>query len=524
MRGAQTFQRSAVRLVVCGCAALLLILATWPAAAQYPGYQYPPTQTPDYSGYPPGQNPSDYGGYPGAYPGGTGYPGFGSTGNLRFRNPNTGTFSSSQYSPDSGYNSPTQGGRTARTPRGGRATPTPKGATPAPGQGPASTRAKGQQTVVTGGPPTAPRASAAQPSASVATFTVKPLADVAIVYLSPFQAGVALGQAFETNVSLSNPAKKEFQAIEVTMGYDPTVLEPIRLDDEAIAPLLAATAQAVVYTDAGILVYRAKLSKPLDAQAADLFRIRWRTLAANPLTNIAFVSWGGHRTALLDKSNENILGGPTSAGSLSMTLEVFSPQERLDGPPIGNVLFASSQKASRGGAHLHLVANKKNIPLNEDFYVGVWFENPRMLDVSKVALKIRFDPNVLEVVDDDGNNWVTTGVNVFDGDYHDKFPFDIHVENSASNDSGLIHYVVACTQRRVLPDRGYIARVRFRPKATGTTRIEFELGPDDDPFRTQVTFLGNDILGSPERGDSGVENLTVTLGPPELPRLLVTEK
>jgi len=220
----------------------------------------------------------------------------------------------------------------------------------------------------------------------------------------------------------------------------------------------------------------------------------------------------------------NILGGALNTGALGMTLQVFSPEELADGPPLGDQLFAGTGQAARGGIRLRLVANKARIPANEDFYVGVWFDNPRLLDVSKVAFKIRFDPRVLEVVDDDTDNWITRDVNIADGDFHDQFPFDIHLENAASNDSGLISYAMACTQRRALPQQGYIARVRFRPRALAeATPIAFVLGPDDDQMRTQVRFLGDELLGTPGQPESGVNDLTVRIVEPQLPRLLATE-
>jgi len=381
-------------------------------------------------------------------------------------------------------------------------------------------------TTIRGRAPTPPPAAgAAKGPAVTASFTFKPLPDVAVLYVTPLRFDVAIGREFETRVSLSNPGAKEFQTIEVALRFDPMVLEPVRLDDDAIGPLLEGESEAVVYIEVGILIYRARLAQPLASQAAEFFTVRWRTLEVSPHTEIGFSSWQERPTALLNGSDENVLGGTGSDGSLGMTLQVFSPDALADGPPIGEELFAGPHEGARGGVRLRLFTNRQTVPASEDFYVGVWFENPGLIEISKVAFKIRFDPDVLQVVDDDTDNWITSGINIFDGEYHDRFPFDIHVENSVLNDLGLITYAMACTQRRALPERGYIARIRFQPKAlAASTPIEFVFEPEDDPLRTQVCYLGGDVLGEPDRAEDGVEGLVVRIVEPELPRLLATEE
>jgi len=348
---------------------------------------------------------------------------------------------------------------------------------------------------------------------------------VAVLYITPLQADIPVGGELETRVSLSNPAAKQFQAVQVVLRFDPTVLDPVRLDDDEIRPLLEGPSEAVTFTEPGVLIYQAHLARPSKMQAVELFTVRWKTLATVPATEIGFGAWRDFRTGLFNASGKNVLGGTGNDGTLGMALQVYSPEQLADGPPIGEAVFAGLAKAPRGDIRLRLVANKTEIPANEDFYVGVWFENPRLAYVSKVAFKILFDPNVLEVVDEDENNWITRGVNIFDGDYHRSFPFDIHIENAVSNQLGLITYAMACTERRALPEEGYIARIRFRPKALAdSTEIRFVMGPENDPLRTRVTYLGADILGDPDVPDDGVENLLVRIVRPRPRRALAAEK
>lgn len=440
-------------------------------------------------------------------------------GNQRYRDPRTGQFDRSNRS-----------NRSSRNRRGGgddRNTPTPPGGAPAvsptPGARPGQTG--NPVATVRGKARPANKGGGSTDAGVTAEFTFKPTPDVAVLYMTPMQHNLAVGEEFETRVSLSNPAEKQYVSIEVVLRFNPLALEPLRLDDDRIRPLLDGNAEAVVYTDAGLMAYRGRLSEPLSAQAVDIFTVRWRTLSPASHAEIAFSGGRGYETALRNSNDDNILGGTGNEGSLGMSLRIFSPQEEADGPPIGEQLYSGYNDGTRDGVQLRLVTNKTEIPANEDFYVGVWFDNPRMVECSKIRFKIRFDEHVLEVVDDDTDNWITTGVNVHDGSYHDRFPFDIHVANSASNLTGLIEYAMACTQRGVLPENGYLARIRFRPKTLAqSTPIEFEFGANDDPLRTQVTYLGADVLGTSANPDDGVENLAVSILEPQLPRMLRIER
>ena len=487
----------------------------------------------------------------------------GRSGGIRTRDPRTGRFSSQSYGQqqpyDQQYGDQYQQGQTGQTRQGSRSsrynrsdrynrndpnqpagsrrgsrssrlrpgeTP-PPGQTPGPG-GPASQR-PGQmgpgQTARGAARTPPPGAAGAQGAGVTAVFQYRPNVDTAVLFMTPLEAQAPVNEEFETHVALANPGSKSFEKIQVTLRYDPMLLEPVRLDDEQVRPLLADDAKAVVYTESGILTYEAALDEASSARSVEVFTIRWKALAPAPFTKIDFTQARGQETALLDDEGKSILGGTASEGTLGMTVVVFSPEDREKGPPIGEAVYAENDDTSRGSVQLRLVTNAQRIPASEDFYVGVWFENPRFVDVSKIRFTIRFDPRVLEVVDDDTKNWIADGVNIFDGDYHEDFPFDIHVANTVVNETGRIDYAMSCTKRRVFPDRGYLARIRFRPRSTvNATRIAFEFTQDNQAGQTEVSYLGADVLGNPTVRGDGTENLVVQITRPRLPKALAEER
>jgi hypothetical protein len=476
----------------------------------------------------------------------------GSRSNTRYRNQNTGAYDQTQQGSQYGTRGRNSRGATGtpgpndRTGRGRNGRQTPRGATPTPsgalrpGQTPgaASTRTGQPGQTIQGAERQTAAGGARQGGGVTASFQFKPAPDVAVLYMTPLQTNVPVGEEFETMVSLANPGAKKFDTIEVALRFDPLVVEPVRLDQEAVEPLLEGRSESAVFTEAGILTYRAQLAQPADSQAIDLFNVRWKTLGVSPHADISFTQARGYRTALISSEDKpdvigpgaeelaNILGGPGNRGMLGMSAQIYSPQELRDGPPIGDRLFADrDNRTSRGSVRLSLVTNRPTIPANDDFYVGVWFENPRLVDVSKLRFVVRFDPSALEVIDDDANNWIGDGVNIFDGDYHQDFPFDMHLANHVSNETGVITYAVATTQQRVLPERGFVARIRFRPKAiVRSTPVTFEFARDEDAQRTEVTWMGADVLGEPGVPGDGVKNLAVRITPPEYPKILAAER
>jgi hypothetical protein len=111
------------------------------------------------------------------------------------------------------------------------------------------------------------------------------------------------------------------------------------------------------------------------------------------------------------------------------------------------------------------------------------------------------------VVDTHEGNWIEQGVNIWDGGYHELFPFDLHVANTADNAAGHIEYRMGYTQETILAP-GTLATIRFRVKRRGRL-----LALSFDPEHTAVRFLGEDLLGDPEDEEDGAEGVVLNLPP-----------
>jgi hypothetical protein len=172
-----------------------------------------------------------------------------------------------------------------------------------------------------------------------------------------------------------------------------------------------------------------------------------------------------------------------------------------------------SAGTAEGGVVLELKPRRTNVKVGEDFLVDIHFNNPKHAELDTVKLKLRFDPGVLQVIDYDDNNWITQGVNIYDGDYHDDMPFDYHRKNGANNDRGLIEYDMGFASRVRVASQGVIATIRFRavaPAADTQLSFVYDDAPDAEP-QTAVTFLGFNLVGAPGQRSASLRNVDLTV-------------
>ena len=93
------------------------------------------------------------------------------------------------------------------------------------------------------------------------------------------------------------------------------------------------------------------------------------------------------------------------------------------------------------------------------------------------------------------------GVNIWDGAYHRRFPFDIHVTNRADNRTGVISYHMGFSEEFPLP-QGVVATIRFRVLRAGVPELL-----SFDPERTAIRHLGENQLGDPAEIGDGLTDL-----------------
>ncbi len=342
-----------------------------------------------------------------------------------------------------------------------------------------------------------------------------------------------VGQTFVTRVVFRNGQQAPFDKIEFTLKYDPGVLELEGVDDESVAPFLAEPATAQKDAGRGLFVYRARFAEPRKDDFLVICKLQWRALAPAEHTPIDFVNNPSSPSRVLS-GDKNLLVPPAGSDEQDLELEP-SPRQGLLGADIaiaptaeqleemdatdltlGGVALASqiADGTAEGGLRLSIVPRRQSVKVSEEFVVDVQYENPSRVEIDSVKVTLKFDPTVLEVVDWDDNGWITKGINVFDGDYHEELPFDFHIRNVAYNTLGQVIYQTGFSSRTPIPARGTLFSVRFRAKAPSpATRIRFEFDETEKPSPTTLSFLGYNLIGTPPDRSAGLRDATVRVEP-----------
>jgi hypothetical protein len=136
--------------------------------------------------------------------------------------------------------------------------------------------------------------------------------------------------------------------------------------------------------------------------------------------------------------------------------------------------------------------------------------NPALSGLDSVRLAIDHDPRFIEIIDDDATNMITRGINIREGNRR-LFPFDYHVANEVNPLRGRIDYRLGVTSTARWPRLGTLATIRARAlRPVRATTMAFAV-PGAMERGTTVSFIGRDVLGSPDDATDGLENLTLRI-------------
>jgi hypothetical protein len=314
------------------------------------------------------------------------------------------------------------------------------------------------------------------------------------------------GDTFVTEVMMFNIDQNEIDRVRLAIRYDKRFIEPLRLFDTALRPFVRGEPRFVLDEQRAIISYDATLQQPLTQPETVLLRILWGTRRPTPFTGIEFAFSPEERddqyhTAMYVRGN-NILGvaSDPADGVLSGGLMIEQPPSPVTGE---RVLQGKAEElrqiylgsvASDQAVGLRLLAPSEPVRLGEDFIVQVGLNNPEGALIDSLSFCVLFDPRVLRVIDQDKFNWIRRGVNVHDGPFQSRFPWDMHKQNQVRNDRGLISYQMSLSNGASLPSEVF-AQIRFRAIAPSTgTAISFHKGRTSDPAHSSVRYFGFERL------------------------------
>lgn len=339
-----------------------------------------------------------------------------------------------------------------------------------------------------------------------------PLAQTAVVFLTPTTVNVLEGEEFATTLELRNPQGRPFNRIAVCIAYNSAAIEP--LGRRPLTLMQEAAEVRVEHSEsAGLVWCELQFDSPRADARAQVVEIRWRARREVRSTPVVFLREGAGETFVGMAGGESILGNPARESQGVVDADVrISPNlaPHLASDEAGTVRLpwvdtGQTEEAPVGGISLHLSPRRGSTSVGDYLDVDVVVQNPMSAVADDVAFAITFDPEAVEVIDTHSGNWIERDTNIWDGPYHQRYPFDLHIENSADNQRGRIVYHMGFSQEMPLAS-GVIATVRLRAlRPSDGVALRF------DPERTAVRSLGENLLGSPGEEAAALVGATVAV-------------
>ncbi len=286
-------------------------------------------------------------------------------------------------------------------------------------------------------------------------------------------------------VRLDNPNRVPYTMAAFAIQYDPAALEVID-QSEALAGVNILDGSAAdlglevqpssrsyrneVDGSKGLILFRAGLPSghSYTNKAGVVARFSVRGLRERGGTSLKFVQ------VVRGKEIDEVLkNDPQQPGTFLRMLDEDDREKVLEYPvlnfgaqirilPARDGGFADSDVALYETA-LRVVPDQTRVQVGQEFDVTLHLDNPDRVPFDAVALYLRYDTRALEIVDVDDNNWITEGVNISDGEYHEAFPFEYCKANEVDPERGEIVYRMESFGEPVSA-AGPFARIRFVAK------------------------------------------------------------
>jgi len=316
------------------------------------------------------------------------------------------------------------------------------------------------------------------------------------------------GGEFETDVMLTNPRGREWDEVLIVLRYDPSFLDPLTVNDSPISANLSGAPTAYVDRNLGRIVYHARLSTPVRDLSGPLIFIRWQAIRPSLFTRIGWDRTRDGEYTDVFRNGARMLGDPPVLGdgvtSLNLKVIPADPAEALAMREEPGLYLGTDQRV--GGITISVLNPVEPVRVGDEFLLDIYFDNSTYSMMDGVSLLMQYEAEYLEIIDDDFDNWITHGLNIHDGSFRSMFPFDVHISNAVYPGRGLIEYRKgASVPEDFLGVQGTMAQIRARAIApTAGTSVRFLFAQRPGQRSTRVTYMGQNVLGNPDRVNDGV--------------------
>jgi hypothetical protein len=321
------------------------------------------------------------------------------------------------------------------------------------------------------------------------------------LYLNPAQAFIRQSDRFFTTLELYNVDQNSVDTVDVWIKYNPVYLQPDWVDFSMLADRATTPPAAIVWEEEGYLRIQAGLKKPLDQPVEALAKLHWRGIAATPATRIEIAAPPGEASRVL--AGDHNLAAPSNLGyrgrvHAAVRIDPLDGNEaalNLAADARGRMVDVDLAESSR--VRLAIVVPDGFVATDDVATADVVLLNPADVAFDTIRFRVRFDPHAVKILDADQNNYIVSGINIFDGDFHDSLPFDFHGVNRVDPTLGIIDYEMGTLGDPVQFPSGTVARIVYRmQRRAGATAFWFERS---DPLRgllkTEISARGVSLLG-----------------------------
>jgi len=370
--------------------------------------------------------------------------------------------------------------------------------------------------------------------------------------LYPFSQEVNIGEEFSIDLRLENVRNSPMSIISVLISYNPGCLrvvdafpdgsdwqKDVNIDDSKYSTFPFRTEEGVdsfyinrVDEQKGLIYFRGKVKTQAgQVTSSGVFAsIKFQAIAGDCNTKISFlpsliessysatpVPW--HEVDSEKKSDSKwtppeygtyvlYLGQDVLGSSLVHNDGMISCYVRTKG-----TVKEQSKKSSEQifDTYIQAIPSKNTVKCGEVFDVYLYLHNPQFTPFDTLKILLAYNPNVLRAIDYDQDNWIKEGVNIYDGSFHNEFPFDFHLANQVDVKRGIIDYRVSVRSSDIRKS-GKFAVIRFKALApTKGTTLKFLFQSWNKELNTALIYNKKDVLGSSKDNKDGVITCTIKI-------------
>lgn len=334
------------------------------------------------------------------------------------------------------------------------------------------------------------------------TFVISSLILTDTIYFSPSEIEITTGQRFSSTLFFYNANSNPVDRIDLWLRYPADAIQPVWINYDQLKDALDGELSREVWRGRGYIHLSGRFKSPASQLIQSMVTINWEASQVTGQIEIGIEHPPDETNGIYaGEVNTLELSEVGNQGIVPMHVRIgHAAGEESDLPfrilQEGEDPFRPS-RSDRRGARLALVPRSEDVAPGEVSTIDVVLINPDVVEFDDLRFRLRYDPSAVQILDADEENYITTGVNIYDGGFHAELPFDMHELNNVDKRVGTVDYRVRNADRLRPYPSGTIARIVYRMKRrAGSAAIWFEtLDPTTGGMISDVRARGESILG-----------------------------